>query len=342
MTTYFKHSRVAKISGVLACISLATGLTACGAEFEQAQPRNEITIINCGIEQTYPRPTNPVAYDVSAIEKMFALGLEDQMRGIVMPKTINSAKEKSPYRDSYDQVETISDDVLGQEALVTAKADWISAGWKAGFSHERGITPDSLKGLGINNYMQEETCFNYGGNEQNPGEAQPIEAMYQDLRNLGTIFGVEDRATTLIDDLKKREKALQEYVEKQKTQNKKAPKVFVYDSGTDSPYTAGKHAALNSVINLAGGKSVTSDVDGLFLTVGWESIVSSRPEVVVIIDYNKQPVEDKINYLKAQSPIKDSPAIKENKIYVMDYGEAISSPRNLDAAEKLQTYLKEV
>ena len=70
--------------------------------------------------------------------------------------------------------------------------------------------------------------------------------------------------------------------------------------------------------------------------------MASQPEAVIVVDYNKQPVNDKITYLKTQSPIKDSPAITNNNIYVIDYAEAISSPRNLDAAEKLQRFLEEV
>ncbi|MEJ4113141.1 ABC transporter substrate-binding protein [Corynebacterium kroppenstedtii] len=339
MTPHLTKPRATAITAALLTASLTTALTACGATIDTATDKEKITVRNCGIEHTYLRPERPVAYDASAIEKMFALGLADTMRGIVLPKTITSIKEKSPYRDSYNKVDTISDSVLSQETLVNAKADWISAGWQAGFSHERGITPDSLHTLGINSYMQEETCYNYGNNAKNPSASQPIEAMYQDLRNLGTIFNVDNRATTLIDNLKKREKTLKEKNHKHHT---KKPKVFIYDSGTDQPYTAGKRTSLNSVVDLAGGTSVTANVDSLFTSVGWEPIVASQPEAVIVVDYNKQPVNDKITYLKTQSPIKDSPAITNNNIYVIDYAEAISSPRNLDAAEKLQRFLEEV
>ncbi|WP_338013978.1 ABC transporter substrate-binding protein, partial [Corynebacterium heidelbergense] len=319
----------------------AAGLTACGADVEDTPQDRNITVTNCGVTQTYPRPQHPVAYDVSAIEKMFSLGLADQMRGIVMPKTVNSAIGKSPYHQDYHSVETISDQVLGQEAIVNAKADWVFAGWQAGFSQERGVTPQSLDKLGIHSYMQEETCYNYGAGgtkEANPAAPdQPIEAMYQDLHNLGEIFGVQDRAEKLVRDLRDRERSLHDKV--QAIPAAERQKVFVYDSGTDEPYTAGRRAALNSVIDLAGGRSVTGDVDARFTTVGWESIVTAEPDAVVVIDYNKQPVADKINYLRTQSPIKDTPAVKNNRIYVIDYGEAVSNPRNIEAAEKLAGFL---
>ena len=217
-----KFSRV--VGAVLVAATGGGALVACGAEVENKTEGEQVTVHNCGIEQKYPKPTKPVAYDVSTIEKMFSLGLADQMRGIVMPKTVKSVIPKSPYKADYDKVETLSDDVLGQETLVNAKADWVFAGWQAGFSPERGITPESLKKIGINSYQQEETCFNYeGGKKEN---LDPLQAMYRDMDNLGDIFNVKDRSNKLVADLKAREKTLRD-----KTASAHKPRVFAYDSG---------------------------------------------------------------------------------------------------------------
>ncbi|MDO4919597.1 ABC transporter substrate-binding protein [Kocuria sp.] len=308
-------------------------LTGCGAQVQKdASAGAEKTIENCGQRSTYPTPQKPVAYDVSAIEKMFSLGLAEQMRGIVLPQTVSSVVEKSPYRDDYGKVETISDTVLGQEAVVSARADWVFAGWQAGFSETRGVTPDSLRDVGINSYMQHETCRGYKGDTSDP---DPLAATEQDLTDLGTIFGAEDRAEKLVGQLREKRRALEE-----SPRPAKPARVFVYDSGTSEPYTAGRRTALNGMIHLAGAESVTKDLDARWDTVGWESVVTSVPEAVVVVDYNKQPVQEKIDYLRNRSPIKDSPAVKNGRIYVMDYGEAVSSPRNMDGAQKLADYLR--
>lgn len=124
-------------------------LTGCGAQVQKdAASGAEKTIENCGRSSTYPTPQKAVAYDVSAIEKMFSLGLAEQMRGIVLPQTVSSVVEKSPYKEDYGRTETISDSVLGQEAVVSAQADWVFAGWQAGFSEARGVTPDSCRAWG--------------------------------------------------------------------------------------------------------------------------------------------------------------------------------------------------
>ena len=169
-------------------IAVAAALAAaCGAQVDSADDPN-VDVVNCGVAQSYPSPKAAVPYDVSAIEKMFALDLTDRIKGIVMPKTVASAIARSPYRDDYAKVTTLSDDVLAQEPIVAAKADWVFAGWKAGFSPERGVTPESLEKLGIHSYMQEETCFALGDDAVQP--PTPLEATYRDLTNLGTIFQI--------------------------------------------------------------------------------------------------------------------------------------------------------
>ena len=308
-------------------------LTGCGAQVQKdAASGAEKTIENCGRSSTYPTPQKAVAYDVSAIEKMFSLGLAEQMRGIVLPQTVSSVVEKSPYKEDYGRTETISDSVLGQEAVVSAQADWVFAGWQAGFSEARGVTPDSLQGVGINSYMQHETCKGYQGDTSDP---DPLDATVEDLKDLGTIFGVEDRAQELVGQLQEKRRALQEA-----PRPENPARVFVYDSGTSEPYTAGRRTALNGMVELAGATSVTRDLDARWDTVGWESVVTSEPQAIVVVDYNKQPVQEKLDYLRNQSPVKDSPAVKNGNIYVMDYGEAVSSPRNMDGAQKLADYLR--
>ncbi|TWS24327.1 ABC transporter substrate-binding protein [Tsukamurella sputi] len=309
--------------------------TACGARPADTAS-DVIDVTNCGVRQQYRSPTAAVPYDVSAIEKMFSLGLTDRIKGIVLPKTVHGVIAKSPYRDEYAKVPILSDGVLAQEPLVAAKADWVFAGWQAGFSPARGVTPESLGKLRIDSYMQEETCYNYG-DKPVARAANPMEDTYTDLTNLGAIFRVQDRATTLVDGLRARERSLQERADRKTVK----PSVFVYDSGTAEPYTAGRRAAADRVVSLSGGRSVTHDVDGRWTTVGWESVVQAQPEVIVIVDYDKQPAQQKIDYLRRSSPIKDSPAVRENRIRVVDYAELVAGPRNLDAAQALAEYLEQ-
>ncbi|WP_407554701.1 ABC transporter substrate-binding protein [Streptomyces sp. Pv4-95] len=319
---------------------LAAGLltaTGCGAEVEPSakNPSDSVTVSNCGRKVTYPRPERPVAYDVSGAEKMFSLGLADRMRGYVMNELGDPSIKGSPWRKDYAEVERLGTDRITREIVVDAKADWVLAGWNSGFSEERGITPALLKKVGIASYLHTETCWDYGDKSV---DVTPMEALYTDLGNLGRIFGVEQRADKLVTGLKARVAAL-----RKTWADKGGPaKVFVYDSGTDQPFTAGRHAAPDDIITAAGGANVFHPLDKGWTTVGWEPVVKARPEVIVIIDYADRPAKEKIDYLTSLPSLKSVPAVQNNRFFVLSYGDAVSGPRNITGAEKLGRYLRSV
>jgi iron complex transport system substrate-binding protein len=312
---------------------LAAGLllTACGATVEQpVQSSAPVTITNCGQEVSYPLPQKAIAYDVSGAEKMFALGLGDRMRGYVMNKLGDPSITGSPWREDYGKVQRLGTSRITREIVVDAKADWVLAGWGSGFSEERGITPKLLDQVGIRSYLHTETCWNYGDTKT---DVPPLEALYTDLTNLGKIFRVEQKASGLVADLKSR-------VAKLSKPNGEPAKVFVYDSGTDQPYTAGKHAAPNDIITNAGGRNVMSDLNKGWATVGWEPVVQAAPDVIVIIDYADQPAADKQKFLDTLPALQAVPAVQQDKYFVMSYGDAVSGPRNVKGAEDLAAYLR--
>ncbi|MFH8609775.1 ABC transporter substrate-binding protein [Streptomyces sp. NPDC018029] len=323
---------------------LATGLlltAGCGAEVEQKAADGKpdtVTVSNCGKEVTYTRPERAVAYDVSGAEKMFALGLAGRMRGYVMNKLGDPAIKGSPWREKYTEVERLGTERITREIVVDANADWVLAGWNSGFSEERGITPALLDKVGVASYLHTETCWDYGKKNARDTDVSPLQALYTDLDNLGRIFGVEKRADKLVKDLKNRVAAV-----KKTWPDKGDPaKVFVYDSGTDQPFTAGRHAAPDSIITAAGGTNVFGDLDKGWTTVGWEPVIKAKPDVIVIVDYADQPAKEKIAYLKSLPSLKSVPAVKNNRFHVMSYGDVVSGPRNVTGAEDLGRYLRSV
>ncbi|MDA3647072.1 ABC transporter substrate-binding protein [Saccharopolyspora indica] len=311
-------------------------LAGCGATVQQPAPGEAAPVVvdNCGEQISYPPPQRAVAYDMSSTEKMFALGLADRMRGVVMPSTADPAVQRSPYLDDYRSVELLSTDVLSREVVIGAKADWVLAGWNSGFSEARGITPHLLAEVGIRSYQHTESCFNYGAR---PVQVPPLEALYTDLRQIGTIFQVPDRAEALVADLQKRAEALQQH-----RPAGDPARVFLYDSGTDQPFTSGAQAAPNAIISLAGGRNVFDGLNQRWTTVGWEDVVESAPEVIVVVDYGDRPVADKIAFLKSHPPLASSPAVQRGQFYVLDYGQAVSGPRNIEGAEQFASYLRSI
>ncbi|KPI17110.1 ABC-type transporter, periplasmic subunit [Actinobacteria bacterium OK074] len=322
-----------------AALCLATTLTAsgCGAKVESsdASKSTAVTITNCGRKVTYPKvPDRVVTNDVGITELMFALGLEKRMAGFAMPDDKGDLTDV-PWKKGYDEVKWLSKEQLTKENVLAAHADLVFAGWNYGFREDSGFTPDALKKLGVPSYVLTESCHN-GRTETSRGIMPPLQALYTDLTNLGKLFGVERRAATLIAGFKKQIAAVHAKAPA------KSPKVFLYDSGQDAPFTSGRYAAPDQIISEAGGTNVMHDVDDSWTTVGWESVVKRDPDVIVICDYGDVSAEQKKKFLLSYAPLRNVSAVKHKRIFVLDYVDLVESPRNPSAIARLGAYLRAV
>ncbi|MFF7993042.1 ABC transporter substrate-binding protein [Kitasatospora xanthocidica] len=316
---------------------LVLGLTACGAEIAPgeaatASAHYPVTVENCGEKLTFARkPARVVTNDVNITELMLALGLADRMAGYVMPDDKGKV-DQVPWKDGYQQTAWLSKKTLTKEIALDARADLVLAGWHYGFDEGSGVTPQAFKALGIGSYVLSESCRSGKGTER--GVMDPLDALYTDLANLGEVFDVRDRADRLIADARARIAAV--------PQPERRPSVFLYDSGQDKPYTAGKFAAANQIIAKAGGANIMADLADTWVTAGWESVVRRDPEVIVINDYATPDAEAKRSFLKSFPPLANVSAIKNDRIFVLDYVDLVESPRNPAAIGALADYLRTV
>ena len=308
----------------------AFALTACGAEVADDGAAT-VTVERCGEAVEYRTPKEAVVYEGGSADKMFSLGLTEHVRGYVMPPA-NPPVTESPWAAEYAATEFLGDDLLNKELVVDAGGDFVLAGWNSGFSEKRGITPEILDGLGVMSFMHAESCFNYPGH---PQRWTPFEGLYTDLERLGAIFGVPDRAETLVGGLKARVGAV-----KAQAPTGDPVKVFLYDSGTEQPFTAGSQVPPNDIIRFAGGENVFGGLGERWTQVGWEPVVEAAPQVIMILDYGDRPAEEKIAFLRSAPATKDLPAVRAGNFFVLDYNEGISGPRNVDGLERFGEYLR--
>lgn len=318
-------------------LAAALLLGGCGAEVDSdsksAGAAEKVTVKRCGEPVAYKTPQRAVAYEGGSADKMFSLGLTEHVHGYVMPPA-NPPVSESPWASEYAKVKMLGDDLLNKELVVEAKSDFVVAGWNSGFSDQRGITPAILDKLGIQSFMHTESCFNY---PKYPEKVTPFKALYSDLDRLGKIFHAEKKADEVVGGLKKRVAA----VESKAPKGDPAP-VFLYDSGTDQPFTAGSQVPPNDIIKSAGGKNIFDGLDERWTQVNWEAVAKAEPEVIIIFDYGDMPAKKKIDFLKKSPHTKELPAVKKNNFFVLDYNEGISGPRNIDGLEKFGTYLRDL
>ncbi|WP_431985676.1 ABC transporter substrate-binding protein [Streptomyces griseoflavus] len=322
---------------------LALAVTGCGARVppegkgdgERASGGHyPVTVENCGEKRTFERaPRRVVTNDVGITEIMFALGLEDHMAGYVMPDDKGDLTAV-PWKDGYRKTAWLSKQRITRELVLDARADLVFAGWNYGFDEGEGFTPAALRRLGVDSYVLSESCRNGRGKAR--GVMAPLDALYTDLRNLGKVFDVEERAETLVASFRARVAAAQAKAPK----GADRPRVFLYDSGEDKPFTAGAFAGPHDIITRAGGDHIMKDLRDSWTAVGWETVVARDPEVIVINDYGDVSAEQKRAFLMSYEPLANVSAVREDRIVVLDYVDLVESPRNPAAVDSLAARLR--
>lgn len=319
----------------------ALALSGCGATVESAggaaapnAAEFPITLENCGQQVTFEEPPNRViSNDIAITEMMFALGLGDRMAGYIVSAGQEGGIESSPWREEFERTPRLAESMT-KEAVRAADADFVFAGWNYGFSESKGLTPASLAELDIDSYLLTESCRN--GIDDQRGIMPPLDALYTDLRNLGTLFGVSDRAEALI-------------AENESTISRsrygspagERPSVFLYDSGTDQPVTSGNGGAADQIISEAGGTNIFSGMDDSWTSVGWEAVVRADPEIILINDYGEGgTVEDKIDFLTSHPALAGVEAVREERFFALPYAALVEGPRNPGAVADFAAYLR--
>ncbi|MFC8870332.1 ABC transporter substrate-binding protein [Streptomyces sp. NPDC057148] len=325
-------------------VVLVLAATGCGADISSPEGKTDdaarsgghypVTVENCGEKRTFDRaPRRVVTNDVGITEIMFALGLVDHMAGYVMPDDKGDLTAV-PWKDGYRKTKWLSKERINKELVLDARADLVFAGWNYGFSEGEGFTPDALRKVGIDSYLLSESCRNGQGKAR--GVMAPLDALYTDLRNLGKVFDVEDRAEKLITSF--REQVAEAQAKAPKGADR--PRVFLYDSGEDKPFTSGAYAGPHDIITKAGGDHVMKDLEDSWTAVGWETVVARDPEVIVINDYGDTTAEQKRRFLKSYQPLANVSAVRNDRIVVLDYVDLVESPRNPAAIATLAAALR--
>ena len=315
VTTNIKHTSLL-VSGALLGF-LHTGL-ANASEYP-------VTVQSCDRQVTFNQaPKAAVSNDVNLTEMMLALGLQDHMVGFT---GVSGWKTLDPtLRNGIGELPELSPKYPSKEVLLGADADFYFAGWNYGMRVGGGVTPDTLAPLGIKVYELTESCIHIMDKPK-----VSMNDLYVDLLNLGRIFGKEEQAQSLVKGYQQDLENFQADLAPLKT----APKVFVYDSGEEQPFTSGRFGMPTALIEAAGGKNIVDDVQKSWTQIGWEAVIDRAPELIVIVNYGDVTAEQKINFLRSNPAFENIPAVKNNHFVVLEYVEATPGPRNINAIKRL-------
>ncbi|MEO1379480.1 MAG: ABC transporter substrate-binding protein [Pseudomonadota bacterium] len=280
---------------------------------------------SCGRTVTFNEPPSAaISNDVNLTEMMLVLGLTDRMVGYTGISGWKTLDEEM--RAGVEALPELSEKYPTKEVLIGADADFFFAGWNYGMKVGGEVTPETLEPFGIQVYELTESCIHIGEKAK-----VTMDDMYNDLLNLGKIFDVEARAQKLVDGYKAELAAFTEALER----GDDPVRVFVYDSGDDTPFTAGKYAMPTAMIEAAGGVNILDDVEKSWTTVGWEAVVERNPEVIIIVNYGNVTAKEKRDFMLSNPAFAELDAVKNDRFVVLEYVEATPGPRNIKAVKKL-------
>ncbi|GAA0461546.1 ABC transporter substrate-binding protein [Streptomyces stramineus] len=327
------HSPFARRRRALRAAALTTALftsllAGCGARQgsgDDAKPTASpargfpVTIDNCGIRTTYKKPpSRVVTIHQHPAELMLALGLKDRMVGTAFP----DSSVLPELRKDFEAVPQLAKKEPSFEKVLQAEPDFVYGGYGSAFADNEGRSRTAFTKAGIHTYLNREYC----------GKKQvSMQDTYDEIRTIGSIFGVSERADKLVTDLKGR-------VDRTTGRVRKAPAVpvFVYDSGDKAAFTAGGKSLGTEIIRLAGGRNVFADLDDVFADASWEQVVARKPEVIAIYDYaGAGSVEQKKKFLLSRPALADVPAVKNKRFVVLPLTATLVGIRPPYAVEEL-------
>ena len=289
---------------------------------------NSITVNSCDRKVSFDAPPNKIiVHDLNMNEMAIALNLQDKMVGVT-GVTGWYKKEGPALLKKLGNVPELAPKYPTLENLLAVSPDLFIAGWYYGMKPGGEVTPDSLAQHGIKTLELTESCVHL---DQAKKRAS-MDLLFNDISRLGVVFKKRNEAKELI----KKWKA--ELAGIKKTIGTKAGKrVFLYDSGKEKPFTAGKFAIPTAMIEAAGGKNIVDDMSTSWGRTSWETVASRNPEFLVLLDYSEDGSGAKglLDFLKSHPAMGETDAVKNSRYVALRYAELTPGPANINAIRKI-------
>jgi iron complex transport system substrate-binding protein len=290
-----------------------------------------VTISDCGVTTTYTKaPTRVVTIEESSTEFMLALGLQKSMVG--------TAYIDSPilpeFKAAYDKIPVLSQSSVSEEVVLSKQPDFVYAAYGDQFSASGGSgTRQSLATAGVNTYLSPSDCLS-----SSPGNHQiSFDTIWTEIQDLGEIFGVENRANALIDSQQKELKSITAHGEPFK-----GLKVFWYDSDTTPPFVGSCCGVPELLMKTLGATNIFSNAPGGWANGNWETVVSSKPNVIVFDDAVWDTTSHKEKFIEKYSATKNLAAVKNHEYISIPFAYITPSVRNVSALQILTNDLKKL
>jgi len=284
-----------------------------------------VTVDSCGEPLTFTAPPKrALIHDLNMTEMALALHLNPQMVGV---SGITGWYKTGPeFKAALGNIPEVAPKYPTLENVLSVNPDFFFAGWNYGMKVGGEVTPTTLAKYNIKTLVLSESCIHV--NKQRPPASMDL--LYTDFIKLGSIFGKEAQAKATVAQWKSRLAKLTS------ANASKDTRVFLYDSGEDKPFTAGKYAIPTAMMAAAGGRNIMANMETSWGTTSWETVAARNPQFLVLLDYQDgNGVNKLLQFLQSHPAMKETDAVKNKRYVALRYAELTPGPANIEAIEKI-------
>ncbi len=290
-----------------------------------------VTIKDCDRTLTFDKaPERVVTFDPAVTEILLVLGLKNRIAGITLFDDGPKAGDKmwSVTKAEIQTLPIINDPKIGypsKEKIVSIKPDLVTSEYPSAFDANYGVaTIEQFTQFGIPVYLTQ------GGCSSTP-VWNDLSILYQDIRDFGVIFDVQDRADTEIAKLQGQVAALQQKVKDAHVPNYS---IGTHCCGSDTVGSLGTTTA-NAIITLAGSHYTFVDIDNGKTPISWEVFVKRSPDVIWLITGLGMTADEIQKMLESDPRTAVMPAVKNKRFVTVAYDDVGESPRIIDGLTAL-------
>lgn len=277
-----------------------------------------LSLTNCGVDVALEAPPERiVTIKSTATELVLALGAGDRIVG----HAFADGEVPEQWADEVTDVEVLSDRAPSQEVVLETEPDLVFAGWESNLEADTAGERDTLAKLGVASYVAPSACQSAEQPEQ-----MTFDLLFDHFTEAGALLGEPESAAELV--------ATQRAELDDLGQVADGTTALWWSSGEDTPFVGATRGAPQMVMDAIGLTNVV-DVDDTWTSLGWEAIVDSDPDVIVLVDSPWNSADSKIATLESNAATAEMAAVQAKRYLTIPFPAAEAGVRSVGAAASL-------
>lgn len=323
------HRRHFAVLGISALV-----LTACdgGADAGQAAAAggkdHPLTIENCGEEVTFEsEPERLILLETAPVAILDGLDLMDRV--VARAGDFPGEYYDDELYGQIEEIESLSEALDASGHLMISQEEIVAHNPYLALGQPDGVTREGLEPAGVKMLVQELYC-------PEPTVDASYETLYAEIETYGEIFGEQEAAEDLIEDLESRVDAVAESAEEED----RTAAVLYPTVGGGSSYAYGNRSMAHPQLETAGFENVFADADERVFEVQIEELVDRDPDVLILLyQGDVDGVEETITELPGADTMT---AVQQGEIYtqLFNFTEP-ATPLSVEGLEQMSEHFKE-